>query len=77
MGRTTLRIKVRTNDEKKLNTLFSSGVQPVRVVLRAMTLLQFAQGVSAPRIASVVPLTSQAIRKMGHRYQQEGLARAL
>src|SRR3982750_734446 len=77
MGRTTLRIKVRTNDQKKLNTLLSSGGQPVRVVLRAMTLLQFAQGVSAPRIASVVPLTSQAIRKIGHRYQQEGLDRAL
>jgi putative transposase len=77
MGRATLRIKGRTNDKRKLNTLLSSGVQPVRVVLRAMTLLQFAQGVSAPRIAGLVPLTSQAIRKIGHRYQQEGLARAL
>ncbi len=77
MGRATLRIKVRTNDQKKLNTLLSGGVQSVRVVLRAMALLQLAPGVSAPRIAGVVPLTPQAIRKIGHRYQQEGLDRAL
>jgi transposase len=77
MGRATLRIKVRMNDQKKLNTLLSGGVQPVRVVVRAMALLQLAQGVSAPRMAGVVPLTPQAIRKIGHRYQQEGLDRAL
>jgi hypothetical protein len=77
MGRATLRITVRMNDQKKLNTLLSGGVQPVRVVVRAMALLQLAQGVSAPRMAGVVPLTPQAIRKIGHRYQQEGLDRAL
>jgi putative transposase len=77
MGRASLRIEVRTKDQQKLNTLFSGGVQAVRVVVRAMALLQLAKGVSAPRIAAVVPLTPQAIRKIGHRYQQEGLDRAL
>ena len=55
----------------------SGGVQQVRVVLRAVALSQLAQGVSAPRISSVIPLTPQAIRKVGHRYQQGGLERAL
>jgi transposase len=77
MGRATLRIQVRMNDQKKLNPLLSGGVQPVRVVVRAMALWQLAQGVSAPRLAGVVPLTPQAIRKIGHRYQPEGLDRAL
>ena len=36
-----------------------------------------AKGVSAPRIATVIPLTAQAIRKVGHRYRQGGLERAL
>jgi hypothetical protein len=36
-----------------------------------------AKGASAPRISSVVPLTPQAIRKLGHRYQQGGLEPAL
>jgi transposase len=52
-------------------------VQQVRVVLRAVALLQLAKGVSAPRIAGMVPLTAQAIRKIGHRYQEGGLERAL
>jgi hypothetical protein len=57
--------------------LLSGGVQQVRVVLRALALLQLAKGVSAPRISSVVPLTPQAIRKVGHRYETGGLEPAL
>jgi transposase len=42
-----------------------------------LALLQLAQGVSAPRISGIIPLTPQAIRKVGHRYQEGGLPRAL
>jgi putative transposase len=35
------------------------------------------RGVAAPQVANVVPLTSQAIRNIGRRYQQGGLERAL
>ena len=35
------------------------------------------KGVSAPRIATLIPLTAQAIRRIGHRYQKGGLERAL
>jgi len=57
--------------------MLSGGVQQVRVVLRAVALLRLAEGVSAPRIAGMVPLTAQAIRKIGHRYREGGLERAL
>jgi hypothetical protein len=67
MARPALRIEVTTKDQKALRKLLRGGVQQVRVVLRAMALLQLAQGVSAPRIAGFVPLTPQAIRKIGHR----------
>jgi putative transposase len=77
MGRAALRIDVTNRDRKELGKLLSGGVQQVRVVLRAVTLLQLAKGVSAPRIAGMVPLTAQAIRKIGHRYQEGGLERAL
>jgi putative transposase len=77
MARSPLRIEVTKKDQKELRRLLASGVQQVRVVLRAVALLQLAQGVSAPRIAGMVPLTAQAIRKIGHRYQQDGLQRAL
>jgi hypothetical protein len=44
----------------------------MRVVPRALVLLQLASGVSG-----FVPLTPQAIRQVGHRYRQGGLDRAL
>ena len=77
MARPSLRVEVSAKDQKELRRLVSGGVQQVRVVLRALALLQLARGVSAPRIAGAVPLTPQAIRKVGHRYLEGGLERAL
>jgi putative transposase len=77
MRRTPLRIEVSSKDQKQLRRLVKRGVQQVRVVLRATTLLQFARGASAPQIARSLPLTAEAIRKVGHRYQQERLDGAL
>src|SRR5260221_3876838 len=70
MGRPPLRIDVKPKDRNELIKLLNGGVQQVRVVLRALALLQLAKGASAPRISEVVPLTPQAIRKVGHRYQK-------
>src|SRR4051812_2612616 len=77
MARAPLSVDVTSKDQKQLRVLLSGGVQQVRVVLRALTLLQLASGVSAPRIAGVIPMTPHAIRKVGHRYRDGGLARAL
>jgi hypothetical protein len=77
MARAPLHIEVSTKDQKELEGLLSGGVQQVRVVLRALALLQLAKGISAPRISGNIPLTPQAIRKVGHRYPQGGLERAL
>src|SRR5579864_1941854 len=77
MGRPPLSVAITPKDQKELARLLSGGVQQVRVVLRALALLQLAKGASAPKIAHVVPLTAQAIRNIGRRYQQGGLERAL
>jgi transposase len=77
MGRPPLSIDVRQKDQEELSRLLSGGIQQVRVVLRALALLQLAKGASAPRIADVIPLTPQAIRKVGHRYERGGLESAL
>jgi transposase len=77
MGRPPLSITVTPIDQRELAALLSGGVQQVRVVLRALVLQQLAKGVSAPRIAEVVPLAPQAIRKVGHRYEHGGLESAL
>src|SRR5690349_14892212 len=75
--RPPLSIDVAAKDQKEIAKLLSGGVQQVRVVLRALALLQLAKGNSAPRIASLVPLTPQAIRNIGRRYQHGGLDAAL
>jgi putative transposase len=77
MARPPLPFHVSTKDQKELQKLLGGGVQPVRVVLRAVALLQLNQGVSAPGVARTVPLTAQAIRKIAHRYREGGLERAL
>ena len=77
MARPTLRIQVAAKDQKELRNLLNGGVQQVRVVLRALALLQLAGGASATRAANVIQMTPQAIRKVGHRYRQGGLGRAL
>jgi hypothetical protein len=46
-------------------------------LLRAFALLQLAKDVASPRIPDVVPLTPQAIRNVGRRYEGGGLERAL
>ena len=77
MARPALRIEVAKKDQRELEKMLSGGVQPVRAVLRAMALLQLGKGVSAPRIAEFIPLTPQAIRKVGHRYVEGGFERAV
>jgi len=77
MGRPALKIDISKKDQQQLRKLVKGGVQQVRVVLRALALLQLAEHASAPQIAKVVQLTPQAIRRVGHRYQQAGLDSAL
>jgi len=77
MARPALQIDVTSNNKSELKTLLSGGIQQVRVVLRALALVQLGRGISAPRIAEYLALTPQAIRKVGHRYREGGLGRAL
>jgi|SRR5262245_41431303 putative transposase len=77
MGRPPLSIEVKQKDQNELTKLLRGGVQQVRVVLRALALQQLAKGISAPQISNVVPLTAQAVRNLGHRYQAGGLDAAL
>jgi transposase len=77
MPRPGLRIDVTKKDQKELGRLLGGGVQQVRVVLRALALRQLGEGISAARIAVSIPLTPQGIRKIGHRYREGGLDRAL
>jgi transposase len=77
MGRPPLSIEIAQQDQNELAKIVGSGIQQVRVVLRALALLQLAKGISPPQISTMVPLTPQAIRNAGRRYQAGGLEVAL
>jgi len=77
MARPPISVSVSAKDCTKLRKLLKSGLQPVRVVLRALVLWQLHKGASAPTIAKTIPLTPQVIRRIAHRYREGGLQRAL
>ena len=60
-----------------LRTLPRGGVQPVRVVQRARTLLLLDEEQSPPAVTRAVGITAQAVRNIGWRYRDRGLERAL
>ena len=72
-----LRVRLPKRHRDKLDAVLKGGVQPVRVVLRALSLLQLHDGQSASEVAANVRLTSKAVREIGRRYQDAGWERAL
>jgi hypothetical protein len=78
MSRAPLSVRVAPRDQKDLHKLLGSGIQPVRVVLRALALLHLADGATAPATATALKkLTPKAVRSVAHRYLKGGLERAL
>ena len=77
MSRRALHIQLSKREEQELQQLLSGGLQQVRVVLRALALLQLTKGATAPQVAETVALTAKSIRQLVHRYEQGGLQRAL
>ena len=72
-----LQVRLPKQHRDKLDRLLSGGIQPVRVVLRALILSQLHQGKSASEVATNNRLTSKAVREIGRRYLDAGLDRAL
>ena len=72
-----LAVRLSQRDRRELRRLLRKGIQPVRTVLRALTLLQLDAGQAASEVASHVQLTSKAVREIGRRYEEGRLKRAL
>ena len=77
MARRPLSVPVKAKDLARVEELLRSGVEQVRVVLRALAVRLLAQGLTAPRVAEALPLTAKAVRQIAHRYDSGGLERAL
>ena len=72
-----LHVRLPKRHRDKVDGLLSGGIQPVRVVLRALALTQLHEGKTASEVAANVRLTTKAVREIGRRYEEEGLDRAL
>ena len=77
MPRPPLSFRLAPADRRTLTALLGGGVQPVRVVLRALALLALDRGDSAPCVAIAVQLSPQAVRNIAQRYRDDGLDAAL
>jgi transposase len=77
MPRRALRLKVSAKDQATLKKMLAGGVEQVRVAMRAVALQRLAEGMGAPQIAAVLPLSRQSVRNIARRYEQGGLERAL
>ena len=77
MSRPSRLLQVSESDKKVLEILLSSGVQQVRVILRALALRQLGAGRTATEVASLVGLSGKAVRAIARRYQAGGLDGAL
>lgn len=72
-----LKCPLRAGDRARLNALLSKGVQQVRVVKRALAVLQLDRGAGAAAAARAVGLSSGAVRLIAHRYRTGGLEAAI
>ena len=77
MARPAKPFQLKSQDRKTLRELLRGGVQQVRVVLRALVLVQLDAGLSAPRVSENVGFAASAIRTIARRYREHGLERAL
>ena len=77
MPRPPLSFRLKPSDAAALEALLQGGVQPVRVVRRALALLALNRGESAPTVSALVRFSPQAVRNIAQRYRAGGLDGAL
>ena len=72
-----LHVRLPKRHREKLDGLLSGGVQPVRVILRALAMSQLHQGMGASEVAANLRLNPKTVREIGRRYLGGGLDQAL
>jgi putative transposase len=72
-----LHVRLPKRHRVKLDSILNGGIQPVRVVLRALTLSQLHQGRAASEVAGGLGIHSKTVREIGRRYEDHGLNEAL
>ncbi len=60
-------VQLTQRDHKKIDGLLSGGMQPTRVVLRALALTQLHDGKTVSEVAANVRLASKTVHDIGRR----------
>jgi len=72
-----VQVQLSGKDERKISELLSKGIQPVRVMRRALILQQLHRGLGAGQVAGNANVAAKTVRAIAYRYQDEGLEEAL
>lgn len=72
-----LELKLKPADNKRLEILLRGGVESVRVIKRARILQLLNDGFSSNGAAAAIGVTPETARKIGWRYNEQGLENAL
>ena len=72
-----LRISLSRQERQRIDEMLSGGVQPVRVVIRALVLRQMDDGRSTVEAGAGVGISAKVAWAICQRYQEGGLKRAL
>lgn len=70
-------VQLTPRDREKIDDLLSGGIQPTRVVQRALALTQLHGGKSVSEVAANVRMAASTVHNIGRRYQDGDLERAL
>jgi putative transposase len=72
-----IKVKLKKEDELKINKILSSGTQKVRVIKRSRTLQLFNEGKSSPTVGRYVGITPETARRIANNYNNGDLNTAL
>ena len=72
-----VRVQLSGKDEGKISELLGKGIQPVRVMRRALILQQLHRGLGAAQVAGNANVAAKTVRAIAYRYQDEELEEAL
>ena len=69
--------KLKDEERQTIRKLLSKGKESVRIIKRAQVLNLFDKGYTSPGISKAVSMNAVTVRKIGWRYIEGGLKRAL
>ena len=72
-----LDFELATKDRHQLEQMLRKGQEPIRVLRRALILLQLSEGQRVEDLATRMGVTRETIRTVSRRYEDEGLGSAL